>query len=103
MADEEPMQQHAPGGHYSGHNKIPTINQFLDKLDKDKKQRDADIDAKGKAPAGSGDAVAHQNTLHPKENQKTVTDPTTGKDIVIEDVNQDMVNAAKNPVVCHNI
>ena len=95
MADQ---QQHAPGGHYSGHNKIPTVNQFIEKLDRDKKDRDRQIDEQRSAKP-SGEAVAHQNLAHPKENQKTVTDPTTGKEIIIEDVNQEMVDAAKNPQI----
>lgn len=104
MADQ---QQHAPGGHYSGHNKIPTVNQFIEKLDRDKKGRDKELDEQKKAREyaaktgkSGGDAVPHQELLHPKANQKTVTDPTTGKEIVIEDVNKDMINASKNPVVC---
>ncbi|KAL1305090.1 hypothetical protein AAFC00_002023 [Neodothiora populina] len=104
MAEEEPLQQHAPGGHYSGHNKIPTINQFIDKLDKDKKDRDRQIDQDIKSrnaqrPATGGDVQEHHATLHPKENQKLVTDPTTGKEVIIEDVNKDMVETAKNPML----
>ena len=101
MADAQ--QQHAPGGHYSGSNKIPTINQFIEKLDRDKATRDKQIDEqkRAKATGATGDAVAHQQTsdLHAKENQQKVTDPTTGKEVVIEDVNKEMVEAAKNPMV----
>jgi len=95
MADQ---QQHAPGGHYSGRNKIPTVNQFIEKLDRDKKDRDRQIDEQNKARAsGKPEVTAHQNLAHPKENQKTVTDPTTGKEVIIEDVNEEMVKAAKDP------
>lgn len=98
-----PLQQHAPGGHYSGHNRIPTVNQFIQKLDKDKASRDQKIDQDSKAKAaarqGGGDVQPHQEQLRPAANQKTVTDPTTGKEIIIEDVNQDMVNSAFNPVL----
>lgn len=100
MADA--TQQHAPGGHYSGSNKIPTINQFIEKLDRDKATRDKQIDEQRKAQAAqkNGDAVPHQaSDLHVKEHQQRVTDPTTGKEVVIEDVNKEMVDAAKNPVV----
>lgn len=103
MADEEsPLQQHAPGGHYSGHNKIPTVKQFLDKLDGDKKTRDADIDAQTQAQnqaAANGEVIAHKNTPEPKKKQKSVTDPTTGRQVVIEDVNKSMVDASRNPTV----
>lgn len=99
-----PLQQHAPGGHYSGHNRIPTVNQFIQKLDKDKADRDKQIDQDSKAKAtarqAGGDVQPHQEQLRPAANQKTVTDPTTGKEVIIEDVNQDMVNSAFNSVVC---
>jgi hypothetical protein len=36
---------------------------------------------------------------HTSENQQTVTDPTTGKQIVIEDVNEQMRERAKNPTL----
>jgi hypothetical protein len=100
MADQ---QQHAPGGHYSGTNKIPTINQFIERLDRDKSTRDKQIEEQRKQQAANknGDAVPHQqeSNLHAKENQQKVTDPTTGKEVVIEDVNKEMVDAAKNPMV----
>jgi hypothetical protein len=92
MAD---MQSHGPGGHYSGRNKIPTINEFISKLDGDKKERDRQIDEQRKAEA-RGDAVPHR----PQESKlEAKEDPTTGKTVVIEDVNQEMVDASKNPVV----
>ena len=102
----EATQHHAPGGHYSGQNKIPSINQFIARLDQDKKDRDKQIDEANKARLAArngqtgGDAVPHKNEAPtPKENQKTVTDPTTGKSIIIEDVNKDMMERAKNPMV----
>jgi hypothetical protein len=101
MADAQ--QHHAPGGHYSGSNKIPTINQFIERLDRDKSTRDKQIEEQRKQQAANknGDAVPHRESenLHVKENQQKVTDPTTGKEVVIEDVNQEMVDAAKNPMV----
>lgn len=101
MADAQ--QQHAPGGHYSGNNKIPTINQFIERLDRDKATRDKQIEEQRKQQAANknGDAVPHHepSNLHAKENQQKVTDPTTGKEVVIEDVNKEMVDAAKNPMV----
>ncbi|KAH8811729.1 hypothetical protein F5884DRAFT_728173 [Xylogone sp. PMI_703] len=83
-----------PGGHYSGMNKIPNIQQFIENLDKDKKERDAkiDADAKGKPQDEVKDHVA----LAKNRNRKTVTDPTTGKDVVIEDVDPAAVNALED-------
>ncbi|KAK5136321.1 hypothetical protein LTR08_003694 [Meristemomyces frigidus] len=102
--------QVGPGAHYSGKNKIPTINQLLDRLDGDKKDRDKQIDeerkqrqARQKAAGSTADAngvVSHQNEA-PRDSagQTTVRDPTTGHQVVIEDVNEDMIERAKNPVL----
>jgi hypothetical protein len=104
MADQG-LQQHAPGGHYSGHNKIPTVNQLLEKLDRDKKDRDKAIDEDNKARKAQkqqvgSDVVPHKNEEpRSKAGQKTVTDPVTGRQVVIEDVNKNMMEHAKNPVL----
>ena len=46
---------------------------------------------------GGSDAVPHQNQpLKPSKHQKKVTDPTTGKEVIIEDVNQEHVQLAKD-------
>jgi len=109
--------QNAPKGHYSGRNPIPTINQFIENLDKDKAERDRQIDEANKAKAAaqraqkrgqpatqqgqSGDAVAHREQHNGIEGtQKRVTDPTTGRTVIIEDVSKEMVKNAANPVVC---
>lgn len=108
MADD--LQQHAPGGHYSGQNKIPSIGQFIQKLDMDKGRRDKELDEKEKAAraqagqnkpkADQDGVVAHQNeTQKESQSQKTVTDPTTGHQVVIENVNKEYMEAAKNPMV----
>lgn len=94
------QQQHAPGGHYSGHNPIPTVRQFIDNLDKDKKERDAKIDQAQGANLTNNNAKAHQ----PREKtitgtEKTVTDPTTGREVTIADVNKDMVDEVENPTL----
>lgn len=99
-----PEAQHAPGGHYSGKNKIPTVNEFISRLDKDKRERDAQIDSQKKNvqnPAGTGEGIQpHKNEAQPNAaDQKTVTDPTTGNQIVIADVNEEMRERAKNPTL----
>jgi hypothetical protein len=85
MADQ---QQHGPGGYYSGKNKIPTVDKFLSSLDKDKKARDAEIDAAARqkqadrAGKGGAEAVPHQPSP-PQKGGKQVTDPVTGKEIEV--------------------
>ncbi|KAK3650910.1 hypothetical protein LTR56_005961 [Elasticomyces elasticus] len=100
---------HRPGAPYSGKNKIPTVNQLLERLDGDKKERDRQIDEQKKAAKAQGQSTAsagadgvsahHNKAATPKEGQKRVTDPVTGKEVVIEDANQGMMDAAKNPVL----
>ncbi|KAI9707841.1 MAG: hypothetical protein M1820_004446 [Bogoriella megaspora] len=103
MSDSQ--EQHAPGGHYSAANPIPTINKFIENLDREKKERDKAIDAEKKEQkrrqkyGESGDATPHQETPHVKANQKEVTDPVTGNKVVIEDVNKDMLKNVENPVL----
>lgn len=79
----------------------------MKRLDKDKAERDRKIDEQRKQDAqrqkgglGGADVQPHQNEVkHTSENQETVTDPTTGKEIVIENVNKDMMERAKNPTL----
>jgi hypothetical protein len=118
------QQQHAPGGHYSGHNPIPTVRQFIDNLDSDKKHRDKQIDEQAKAsktgaaPTTPTKAKKQKQAQSPKTpktpaqddvqdhqvsnktvegTEKTVTDPTTGREVVIADVGKDMVDEVENP------
>ncbi|KAF2017132.1 hypothetical protein BU24DRAFT_144104 [Aaosphaeria arxii CBS 175.79] len=99
----EQQQQHAPGGHYSGANPVPTVKKFIQNLDKDKAERDRKIDEQGMSAAGGGatsKVAPHKPTKHGvKGTQKTVTDPTTGKQVVIEDVSKDMVHQVENPTL----
>ncbi len=83
---------------YSGKNPIPTIKQFVENLDKDKAERDKQIDQERRG----GDGVkAHQNTRKAAKEgtQKTVTDPVTGKQVKIEDVDKNMMKAVEDPHV----
>ncbi|KAK3052218.1 hypothetical protein LTR09_006810 [Extremus antarcticus] len=97
------QQQHVgPGGHWSGQNKIPTVGKFLERLDKDKKGRDAEIDQRKKQQnLGGTDVTAHHNAKkqEPSESQKTVTDPVTGNQVTIEDVNEDFMKKIEDPML----
>ena len=108
MADDPnnaQQQQSGPAGHWSGGNKIPTVGQFIQRLDKDKKQRDAELDQQAKASVaqqklGGTDVKAHQNEKKvASSSQKVVTDPTTGKQVTIEDVNEDFMKRVENPML----
>jgi Ca2+-dependent lipid-binding protein len=96
--------QHYPG-HYSGANPVPTISKFIQSLDKDKAERDKRLDEQSKAQK-SQLAASNQNVqdhkpqaMAAKGSQKEVTDPTTGRQVVIEDVNKDVVDLVDNPIL----
>lgn len=86
----DPDERVYPGGEpYSGRNRIPNIKQFVESLDRDKKRRDAQVEASGHIP-----------TKKPGKNRRTVRDPVTGKDVKIEDISSHHMKAASNPTVC---
>lgn len=88
--------QHAPGGHYSGHNPIPTVKQFVENLDKDKKNRDKQIDeSKNQSQSSPKPHKAAQRQV--KGTEQTVTDPVTGNEVVISDVDKEMMKEVEDP------
>lgn len=88
-----------PKAYYSGKNKIPDVKTFIQNLDKDKSERDARIaEARKQQASGGGEAQPHQETHAGKAGTlRTVRDPTTEKEVQIEDVDQDFINAVENP------
>jgi hypothetical protein len=95
--------QHHPGGHWSAQNPIPTVQKLMQNLDKDKKDRDKQIDEEARRKKEQG---KHHKPGEPVEEKKpskgharTVTDPVTGKEIQIEDVDKDFMKHVKNPEV----
>ena len=102
MASRDHQEQHVPG-HYSGQNKIPDIKTFVQNLDKEKRTRDKDLDERRTAEQqrksqGRGEATPHTPTKAGKEGTlKTVTDPTTGNQVQIEDVDASFMKAVEDP------
>lgn len=92
--------KYAPGGHYSGRNPVPNIQQFIERMDRDKKKRDAELSAQQTATGGEAQPHKDPGTGRHKSRTKTVTDPTTGRQVEIEDVDDTFVEAARNPKVC---
>jgi hypothetical protein len=91
-----------PGGHYSGNNPIPNIQRFVESLDADKKNRDAKINEQLKAKQSAGSDVKDHKEGQPVGvvgTRKTVTDPTTGKEVQVEDANADFMKSVDNPQV----
>lgn len=98
-------QQQASGKPWSGTNKIPTISQFIDNLDRDKKHRDQQV-ADGTQPQQQNIGIANQDVTVPHKNQermkdaKPVSDPVTGGQVMISDVGREYMENATNPKVC---
>lgn len=85
--------------HYSGRNKVPNVQQFLERLDRQKKERDAAIDEELKQSRAAGTAEDHVEKQRNRNQTRTVRDPVTGKDVEIEDANLDFKEVVENPVV----
>ena len=86
-----------PGGHYSGRNPVPNIQRFIENMDRDKKARDEQFMAQQAAQSGQVQAHKDKRTAAPTSSRKTVTDPTTGRQVQIEDVDENFMDAALNP------
>lgn len=94
-------QQQKSGKPWSGQNKIPTINQFIQNLDKDKAERDKGIDSGSQqTPTNvkNQDAMPHKNQERMKD-LKEVSDPVTGGQVKIADVGKEYMENADNPMV----
>lgn len=91
----------ASGQHYSGANRIPNIKQFMEKLDREKKDRDAQIDSHAKQQKNSTSGVQEHQVSSQKQgkNRRTVRDPVTGKDVEIDDIDDSMLKEVDNPHV----
>ncbi|KAF4916879.1 Meiotically up-regulated gene 190 protein [Colletotrichum viniferum] len=100
------------GQHYSGRNRIPNVHEFMAQLDKEKRERDAALDAEDKKikqeqrqhhqNGHTGDAKAHvpeKDHRYRKRKTKTVRDPVTGKDVEIENANEDFKQVVENPQI----
>ncbi|OAA55929.1 c2 domain containing protein [Niveomyces insectorum RCEF 264] len=99
------QQKVVPSGqHYSGSNPIPSIKQLIDSLDRDKKKRDAEIDAQQSTKKGAGKSTGISDHV-PRDpakagkHRRTVTDPVTGKDVEIDDMDASMLRGAHNPTL----
>lgn len=100
----EQQEHRAPAGHYSGSNRIPNIKQFMEGLDKDKRDRDAKIDAQKKQNNhGESEVKAHHDDKPKGNNRRTVRDPVTGKDVEIDDIGPEMVKAVDDPHVSPSV
>lgn len=114
--------RHRVGENWSGANPIPTVQKFVERLDVEKKERDNRIDAENKArkqraalkqqekyksgrpdDEAQTDVMVHEAREVARANVRMVTDPTTGKEIGVEDQGPSSMEAVKNPKVCYII
>lgn len=105
-------QNHRVGEHWSGANPVPTVQHFIEHLDKEKKERDRKIDEERRekqakaAEAKANGQEEDQSDVHThkvrevsKYKMRNVTDPTTGKEIGVEDQDESSMEAVKDPKV----
>lgn len=102
------MAQQHTGGHWSAANPIPTIQKFLDDLDRGKKDRDKRIDEELRRRKeakvvqdsnSSADISPNEQERILKNHAYQVTDPITGKQVHIEDVGREFMKDVKDPKV----
>ncbi|PGH36871.1 hypothetical protein GX50_00329 [[Emmonsia] crescens] len=103
--------QQYPSGHWGANNPIPTVQKFLHNLDEQKEERDRQIDEakklkreeernwqKQKSEQDEGtEATSHHTPLQPRKRGRKVTDPTTGREVEIDDVGEDFMATVKEP------
>ncbi|KAJ5089624.1 C2 membrane targeting protein [Penicillium argentinense] len=106
----ESPQQHRVGEHWSGTNPVPTVQKFIEHLDQEKKERDRRIDEESKQKkerdqklkehdeeGTQGDVSAHKAREVSQAKVRMVTDPTTGREIGVEDQDETSMDAVKDP------
>jgi hypothetical protein len=99
--------------YYSGANPVPTVKEFVEKLDITKNERDKKIDEDEKKQKGQEtkelqerkheQQQATQRSPTPQlvagKHQKIVTDPVTGNEVVIEHAKKDVIKDVRSPMV----
>ncbi|PWY87326.1 C2 domain protein [Aspergillus sclerotioniger CBS 115572] len=95
----ESPKTHRVGEHWSGANPVPTIGRFLERLEVDKQERKAHEEAliaKRKEQEERGEEIPHK-PRRTSGKTRMVTDPTTGKEIEVEDLDEEAMDAVKDP------
>lgn len=96
--------QHRVGEHWSGANPVPTIGRFMERLQEDQREREAHeraMAAKSQPegrPQAEG-AIPHRPRKVGKGRTREVTDPTTGREIEVEDLDETAMEPVKEPTV----
>lgn len=82
---------------------MPTIGRFMERLQEDQKEREAHEQAMAaksqqERPQAEG-AIPHRPRKVGKGRTREVTDPTTGRDIEVEDLDETAMEPVKDPTV----
>lgn len=110
-------EQHRVGEHWGSGNPIPRIQKFMSNLDVEKRERNKKIDEEIKERKKKGlpgkeedvtreqrgpqedETFAHRQREVSKRKTRVVTDPTTGKEIEVEDQDEESMDAVKDNTV----
>jgi len=92
-------QQQKTGKPWSGTNTIPNVQKFIASLDLGKVERDRHIDRQHRSTRSDNDTVRPHKNESPRTKGKTVTDPVTGNQVVIENVGKDFMKVVDDPMV----
>ncbi|RPB05375.1 hypothetical protein L873DRAFT_1662648 [Choiromyces venosus 120613-1] len=90
---------------YSGSNPIPKVSDFLEETaekanlskDQEKKREEEARKVATRHPSAKDERKAIQKGLGSEGNGREVTDPTTGNNVLIEDVNKDFMENVERP------
>ncbi|KAL4871679.1 hypothetical protein BDV12DRAFT_163551 [Aspergillus spectabilis] len=92
--------QHRVGDHWSGNNPVPTIGRFIERLQADQKEREEHeklTSARRQKEENAEGAAPHRPRKVGKGRTREVTDPTTGREIEVEDLDEDAMEPVKDP------
>ncbi|KAL4990581.1 hypothetical protein BDW68DRAFT_154012 [Aspergillus falconensis] len=92
--------QHRVGEHWSGNNPVPTIGRFIERLQADQQDREAHqkLSASRRQDEQKDEnAVPHRPQKVGKGRTREVTDPTTGREIEVEDLDESAMEPVKDP------
>jgi hypothetical protein len=93
-------QQHRVGEHWSGTNPVPTIQKFMERLNREEKEQKEYEEAQtARERQTEGGASPHQPRKKTKGKTRRVRDPVTGKDMEVEDMDEHSMDTIKDPKV----
>ncbi|KKK20066.1 hypothetical protein ARAM_003607 [Aspergillus rambellii] len=86
------------GEHWSGANPVPTIGRFIERLEENRRDREAyDEMVSAREEKEDKGAVPHRPRKVAKGKTRQVTDPTTGREIEVEDLDKDAMEPVLDP------